>query len=112
MKEKVNVASLSDLYDTSQNRIRALEALGFRPEGKAHVQVILIPLLEMKLPQYLAEKWKLELSDIAYRKITFHRFFRFFNCRVVSKEAGERSIIENALASSQRDYHSHSFKRT
>ena len=73
--------------------------------------MILIPLVEMKLPQYLAEKWELELSDIADEKITINRFFRFLNCQVVSKEAGEHSSIENALASSQGDHHSHSFKR-
>ena len=39
------------------------------------------------------------------------RFFRFLNRQIVSKEAGERSSIENALASSQGDHHSHSFKR-
>ena len=111
MKEKVNAASLRDLHDTLQNRIRALEGLGFKPEDNAHVQMILIPLLEMKLPQYLAEKRELELSDIADDKITIDRFFRFLNRQVVSKEAGERSSIENALASSQGDYHFHSFKR-
>ena len=111
MKEKANAASLRDLHDTLKNRIRALEGLGFKPEDNTHVQMILIPLLEMKLPQYLAEKWELELSDIADEKITIDRFFRFLNRQVVSKEAGERSSIENALASSQGDNHSHSFKR-
>ena len=33
------------------------------------------------------------------------------NRQVVSKEAGERSSFENALASLQGDHHSHSFKR-
>ena len=56
MKEKVNAASSHDLHDTLQNRIRALDGLGFKPEDNALVQMILILLLEMKLPQYLAEK--------------------------------------------------------
>ena len=111
MKEKINAASLRDLHDTLQNCIRALEGLGFKPDDNAHVQMIMIPMLEMKLPQYLAEKWELELSDIADEKITIDRFFRFVNHQVVSKEAGERNSIENALASSQGDHHSHSFKR-
>ena len=111
MKEKVNAASLRDLHHTLQHRIRALEGLGFKPENNAHVQMILIPLLEMKLPQYFAEKWELELSDIADEKITINRFFRLLNHQVLSKEAGERRSIENALASSQGDHHSHSLKR-
>ena len=114
MKEKVNAASLHDLHDTLQNDIRALEGIGFKPEGigfKPDVQIILIPLLEMKLPQYLVEKWEFELSDIADEKITIDRFFRFLNCQVVSKKASEHSSTENALASSQGDHHSHSLKR-
>ena len=94
-----------------QNRIRALEGLGFKPEDNAHVQMILIPLLEMKLPQYLVEEWELELSGISDEKITIDRFFRFLNRQLVSKEPGQRGSIENALASSQGDHHSHSFKR-
>ena len=112
MKEKVNTASLRDLHYILQNRIRALEGLSFKPEDNAHVQMILIPLLEMKLPQYLAEKWELDLSDIADEKITIDRFFRFLNLQVVSKEAGEHSSIENALVSSQGDHHSHSFRKS
>ena len=73
--------------------------------------MILIPLLEIKLLQYLAEKWELELSDIADEKITIDRFFRFLNRQIVSKEAGEHSSIENASASSQGDHHSNRFKR-
>ena len=62
MKEKVSAASLRDLQDTLQNRIRAPKGLGFKPEDNAHVQMILIPLLEMKLPQYLVEHKNESLS--------------------------------------------------
>ena len=64
LQEKLNAASLRDLHDTLLNRIRALEALGFQPEDNMNVQMILIPLLQMKLPQYLAEKWELDIEDI------------------------------------------------
>ena len=75
MKDKTTATSLRQLHDTLQNRIRALEGLGFKPEDNQDVQMILIPLLEMKLPQSLAEKWELEISDIDDEEITIDLFF-------------------------------------
>ena len=51
MTEKVIAASSSDLRDTLQNHSRALEGLGFKPYDNARVQMILIPLLEMRLAE-------------------------------------------------------------
>ena len=86
-------------------QVARINANGSKPEGNAHVQMTLIPLLEMELPKYLAEKWELELSDIADEKITNDRFFRFLNRQVVSKEAGKCSGIENALAIPRGYFH-------
>ena len=55
MKDKTKATLLRQLHDTLQNRIRALEGLGLKPEDNQDVQMILIPLLEMKLPQSLVE---------------------------------------------------------
>ena len=114
LQEKLNAASLRDLHDTLLNRIRALEALGFQPEDNMNVQMILIPLLQMKLPQYLAEKWELDIEDIDEKDITIDRFFKFLNKQVISKEAGERSFHEQASSSSNAQgssYHVHGYKR-
>ena len=114
LKEKLNSASLRDLHDTLLNRIRALEALGFQPEDNTNVQMILIPLLQMKLPQYLAEKWELDIEDVDEKAVTIDRFFKFLNKQVVSKEAGERSFNEHAsnFSSAQSSsYQAHGFKR-
>ena len=100
MKDRTKALSLRQLHDTLQNRIRALEGLGLKPEDNQDVQMILIPLLEMKLPQSLAEKWELETSDIEDEDITIDLFFKFLNRQVMSKEAGERSQTENSQASS------------
>ena len=114
LKEKLNSASLRDLHDTLLNRIRALEALGFQPEDNTNVQMILIPLLQMKLPQYLAEKWELDIEDVDEKAITIDRFFKFLNKQVISKEAGERSFHEQARSSSSvqgGNYQAQGFKR-
>ena len=114
LQEKLNAASLRDLHDTLLNRIRALEALGFQPEDNMNVQMILIPLLQMKLPQYLAEKWELDIEDIDEKDITIDRFFKFLNKQVISKEAGERSFHEQASSSSSAQgssHHVHGYKR-
>ena len=95
MKDKTKAASLRQLHDTLQNRIRALEGLGLKPEDSNDVQMILIPLLEMKLPQSLAESWELETSDIEDEEITIDLLFKFLNRQVMSKEAGERIQVES-----------------
>ena len=79
-----------------------------------NMQMILIPLLQMKLPQYLAEKWELDIEDIDEKDITIDRFFKFLNKQVISKEAGERSFHEQASSSSSAQgssYHVHGYKR-
>ena len=114
LQEKLNAASLHDLHNILLNRIRALEALGFQPEDNMNVQMILIPLLQMKLPQYLAEKWELDIEDIDEKDITIDRFFKFLNKQVISKEARERSVDEQASSSSSAQggsYHVHSYER-
>ena len=85
LQEKLNAVSLRDLHDTLLNKIRALEALGFEPEDNMNVKMILIPLLQMKLPQYLAEKWELDIEDIDGKDTTIDRFFKFLNKQVISK---------------------------
>ena len=115
MQEKLNAVSLLDLHDTLLNRIRALEALGFQPEDNTNVQMTLIPLLLMKLPQYLAEKWELDIEDIDEKDITIDRFFKFLNKQVIPKEAGEKSVHEQASSSSiaqGSSYYVHGYKRT
>ena len=95
VKDKAKAASLHQLHDTLQNRIRALEGLGLKPEDNNDVEMVLIPLLEMKLPQSLAENWELEISDIEDEEITIDLFFKFLNRQVMSKEAGERIQVES-----------------
>ena len=114
LQEKLNAASLRDLHNTLLNRIGALEALGFQPEDNMNVQMILITLLQMKLPQYLAEKWELDFEDIDEKDITIDRFFKFLNNQVILKEAGERSFHEQTSSSSSAQgssYHVHGYKR-
>ena len=114
LQEKLNAVSLRDLHGTLLNRIRALETLGFQPKVNMNVQMILIPLLQMKLPQYLAEKWELDIEDLDEKDITIDRFFKFLNKQVISKEAGERSLHEQASSSSSAQgssYHVHCYKR-
>ena len=86
LQEKLNAASLRDLHDTLLNRIRALEALGIQPEDNMKVQMILIPLLQMKLPQYLAEKWELDIEDIDEKDITIDRFSSFLTNKSFRKK--------------------------
>ena len=62
------------------------------------MQMHLIPLSEMKLPQSLAENWELETSDIEDEDITIDLFFKFLNRQVMSKEVGQRSQAENSQA--------------
>ena len=76
--------------------------------------MILISLLQMKLPQYLAEKWELDIEDTDEKDITIDRFFKFLNKKVISKEAGERSFHELASSPSSAQgssYHAHGYKR-
>ena len=54
----------------------------------------------MKLPQYLAEKWELDIENIDGKDIMIDRFFEFLNKQVISKEARERSVHEQASSSS------------
>ena len=68
--------------------------MGFQSEDNMNVQMILIPLLQMKLPQYLAEKWELDIEDTDEKDITIDRFFKFLNKQIISKEAGERNVHE------------------
>ena len=79
-----------------------------------NVQIILIPLLQTKLPQYLEEKWELDIEDIDEKDVTIDRFFKFLNKQVISKEARERSFHEQASSSSSAEsssYHVHGYKR-
>ena len=114
LKEKLNAAPLCDFHDTLLNRIRALEALGFQLEDNMNVQMILILLLQMKLPQNLAEKRQLDIADSDQKDITIDRFFRCLNKQVISKEAAERSFHEQASSSSSAQgssCHVHGYKR-
>ena len=90
---------LCQLHDTLQNCIRALERLGLKSEDNQDVQMILIPLLDMKLPQHLAKRWELETSDIEDKEITIDLFFKFLNRQVMSKEARERIQTESSHSS-------------
>lgn len=75
-KSVVTTPSLRDLHDTPKNRTRALEALGEIP--KSH-ECILLPILELKLPSAILEKWELELADTQDDEIDLELFFTFLN---------------------------------
>ena len=91
-KAVVTAPSLRDLYDTLKNRTRALEALGEIPKNHG---CILLPILELKLPSAILEKWELDLADTPDDEIDLELFFKFLNRQVVSKEAGERNLPGN-----------------
>ena len=95
IKDHVTAATLRQLHDTLQNRIRALEGLGFKSENNPDVHMVLIPLLEMKLPQELAERWEFEVSEFEDTDITIDAFFKFLNRHVLSREAGQRIQLES-----------------
>ena len=105
IKDHVTAGGLSQLHDTLQSRIRALEGLGFKPENNSDVQMILIPLLEMKLPQDLAERWEFEVSDFDDTEITIDLLFKFLNRHVLSREAGERSQLESYCSKGDSNKH-------
>ena len=77
IKDNAKEATLCQLHDTLQNRIRASEGLGFKSEDNPDVQMVLMPLLEIKLPQSLAERWEFQVSDFEDTEITIDLFFKF-----------------------------------
>ena len=92
IKDNAKTATLCQLHDTFQNRIRALEGLGFKSEDNSDVQMVLIPLLEMKLPQSLAERWEYEVSDLEDTEITID-FFQVFESSCIIKRGRRKKPI-------------------
>ncbi len=96
LKEATQAMCSRQLHDTLLNRIIALEGLGFKTEDNKDVLMLLIPLLEMKLPQTIAWKCELEITDVECKEVTIELYFKFLNRQVMSKEAGERSSVPNS----------------
>ena len=67
--------------------------------------MVLIPLLEMKLPQDLAERWEFEVSDVEDTDITIESFLKFLNRHVLSREAGERNQLDSYCSKGHSNKH-------
>ncbi|XP_064635778.1 uncharacterized protein LOC135492961 [Lineus longissimus] len=89
-KDSEKATSLRELHDLLQNRVRALEAMGFDSTDE-NVRMLVIPLLEMKMSPELTEKWELHTADIDDDDITVNSIFQFLHNQVLSKEARERT---------------------
>ncbi|XP_064653100.1 uncharacterized protein LOC135503456 [Lineus longissimus] len=89
-KDSEKATSLRELHDLLQNRVRALEAMGFDSTDE-NVRMLVIPLLEMKMSPELTEKWELHTADIDDVDITVNSIFQFLHNQVLSKEARERT---------------------
>jgi hypothetical protein len=85
---------LRELHDRIASRIRSLEALKF-DFSERNVNLILFPILEMKLRSDLLEEWEREISDVEESKLTVELYFKFIEKRTTAKEAMERSSPED-----------------
>ena len=78
------------LLDTLKNRIRSLESNGLKMKDNESLAMVMLPILETKLPGELREKWDLKVAttfDKDKCKIDIESFFNFLEGHVISKEA-------------------------
>ena len=78
------------LLDTLKNHIKSLESNGLKMKDNESLAMVMLPILETKLPGELREKWELKVAttfDKDKCKIDIESFFNFLEGHVISKEA-------------------------
>ena len=87
MKPPVNgTKELRDFHDLLHGRVRSLEALDLNTDN-ADVQMILIPILQIKLRPDLLEEWEREIGEMKDSDISVEFYFKFVEKQIVAKEA-------------------------
>ena len=86
---KADEKLLRELYDTLRNRMRSLGSLGLKPDDNPSLSMVLMSILETKLPRELKEKCELELTKFETEEADRDRHQEILSIfgHVLSKEA-------------------------
>ncbi|XP_028408802.1 uncharacterized protein LOC114531378 [Dendronephthya gigantea] len=79
-----------------KNRLRSLESNGLKIKDNDSLSMVMLPILESKLPGELREKWELKVEEEKCN-INIDSFFDFLEGHVISKET--RNVAEGTRVS-------------